>query len=308
MGFPCQAHYEELSAPKLPKYEIAAIGDSIQVIDASKKTNGFWIYSPIGEAKPADNVVVFMHGYGAYNPMIFGAWIRHLVNNGNIVIYPRYQKTLYSPRPNKFVAKALQGIQNALKVLESRGVNSDLWSSLDVIGHSYGGVISMNMAQNTKAYKLPPIHALMIVSAGSGPFNGGVLQNYDKVDANLVIVDSDNDTTVGDIFSRYVDSLTVNIANKVYLHQNACVAGGVRLTCHHNEPYALDADFDNEVRNYTTKKAMRVGRTNILDTNGYWEIFDQLIESGADFELFDASKKEWLLSEKFPTMRLTVHQ
>jgi len=269
--------------------------------------DGFWIYLPKGSAKPAANVVVFVHGYGAYNPMIFGAWIRHLVEDGNIVIYPRYQKTLYSPRPKNFVAKALKGVNNALGILEARGYNSNLWSSIDVIGHSYGGVISMNFAQHRKSYKLPPIANLMIISAGSGPFKGGVLNAYDHVDANLVIIDSDNDTTVGDVFSRHVDSLTVDTENKVYLHQGACSAGNINLSCHHNEPYALDYAFDNEVRNYTAKKALRVGRTNILDTNGYWKIFDKMIESGAEFELFDAGKKEWLLSQEYPTIRLTVN-
>ncbi len=292
---------------KLPKYTVEAIGDSIEVINASKKVDGFWIYMPTEKSKAAKNVVLFMHGYGAYNPMIFGAWIRHLVADGHIVIYPRYQKTLYSPSPKKFVKNALVGIQDALRVLESRGVNSRLWSDLDVVGHSYGGVIGMNLAQNNIEFGLPPIKNLMICSAGTGPFKAGVLNEYHTVKANLIIVDSEHDTTVGDVFSKHVDTLTEGKQNKVYLHQKAMQAGDIRLSSHHNEPYALDMAFDNGVRNYTAKKALRVGQENILDHAGYWKLFDQLILQNEGFSLFDVSHKEWLLSEKFPNLRLLVH-
>lgn len=305
LGFsvPCQGN---IGKDKMPKYKVNSVGQDIMLLDASKKADGFWIYLPQGESKKADNVVVFMHGYGAYNPMIFGAWIKHLVADGNIVIYPRYQKSLSRPLPKKFVPNALRGIREAFMVLEDMGVDSDLWSSLDVVAHSYGGVISMNLAQNSEAYELPPIKTLMICSAGSGPFKGGVLDTYDKVDSNLIIIDSEGDMTVGSRFSIYVDELTKGKKNKVYLNQRSFRNGDIRLTSHHNEPYAVDTAFDNGVRNYTAKKAIRVGKVNILDTGGYWKLFDSLMLEEEKFSLFDETVTEWQLSKNHPDIKLTV--
>ena len=282
------------------------IGDSIDVINASKKVDGFWIYTPNKNFRSAENVVLFMHGYGAYNPMIFGAWIRHLVEDGNIVIYPRYQKTLYVPSPKKFVDKALTGLKDALLVLEATGWDSALWKELDLVGHSYGGVISMNFAQNQLEYDLPLIKNVMICSAGTGPFKAGILDSYDQVDANLIMVTSHFDTTVGNKFTKRVERLTPSKKNKIYLHQKSASVGGIKLTSHHNEPYALDEEFDNDVRNYTAKKALRVGRTNILDTAGYWKLFDDLMAHEADFVLFKNGQKAWPLSEKHPELKLNV--
>ena len=291
---------------KMPKYKVGSVGEDIQVLDASQKADGFWIYLPQGNAKKADNVVVFMHGYGAYNPMIFGSWIKHLVTQGNIVIYPRYQKSLSRPLPKRFVRNALQGIKEAFLVLEDRGIEKRLWSSLDLVGHSYGGVISSNLAQNIEAYGLPPIDNLMICSAGTGPFKGGILESYDRLASNLIIIDSKNDTTVGSRFSKYINGLTTNKANKVYLHQSSIRKGDVKLTSHHNEPYALDVDFDNGIRNYTAKKALRVGKVNILDTEGYWKLFDSLMLEEENFSLFNKANTEWLLSQEHPEIKLTV--
>ena len=293
---------------KLPKYTVEAIGDSIEVLNASKKMDGFWIYLPKEDVVPANNLVVFMHGYGAFNPLLFGAWIRRLVASGNIVIYPRYQKTLTVPRPRQFVNKSLTGIKDALRLLQKRGWDESLWAELDLVGHSYGGVISMNLAENNAEYGIPPIKNVMICNAGSGPFKAGVLDNYDKVKANLIMITSQYDTTVGSKFTKRVERLTTEKQNKIYLHQKSFTEDDYKLTSHHNEPYALDIDFDNKVRNYTVKKAFRVGRTNEIDEGGYWRLFDELIANGEAFIERIQKQKEWYLSDTYPSLKLTIKE
>src|SRR6185503_14310076 len=45
----------------------------------------YWIFEPdTAETLP---VVVFLHGYGNMDPGIYGGWIDHLAQRGNIVIY-----------------------------------------------------------------------------------------------------------------------------------------------------------------------------------------------------------------------------
>ncbi|MEZ4892408.1 MAG: hypothetical protein R2778_05270 [Saprospiraceae bacterium] len=57
--------------------------------------DGYWLFEPADPKPDSAEVVVFLHGYGAYNPMAYGKWIKHLVAKGNIVIYPRYQKICF---------------------------------------------------------------------------------------------------------------------------------------------------------------------------------------------------------------------
>jgi hypothetical protein len=132
------------------------------------------------------------------------------------------------------------------------------------------------------------------------------LKAYDNLASNLIIIDSKNDTTVGSRFSKYINGLTGNKNNKVYLNQSSFKKGDVKLTSHHNEPYALDIAFDNGVRNYTAKKALRVGKVNILDTEGYWKLFDSLMREEEKFSLFNKTNTEWQLSQEHPEIKLTV--
>jgi|GEM_PF-1552004 len=301
-----QTSYTQDPSKKLPKYTVQSIGDSIEVISAGKKMDGFWIYLPEKDIIPANNVVLFMHGYGAFNPLLFGAWIRHLVQQGNIVIYPRYQKTLTVPRPRQFVNNSLTGLKDAFRVLADRGWEESLWSDLDVVGHSYGGVISMNMAEHQAEYGIPPIKNVMICNAGSGPFKAGVLDNYNNVEANLIMLTSQYDTTVGSKFTKRVERLTAHKSNKIYLQQRSFSAKNYKITSHHNEPYALDTAFDNGIRNYTVKKAFRVGQTNEIDTEGYWKLFDNLIHHGDDFIRQIMKQNEWSISEKYPALKLRI--
>ena len=61
-------------------------------------------------------MVVFLHGWFAVNPGFYGAWIDHLVRDGNIVIFPRYQNDV-GTMPQDFLPNALAAIRDALGVL-----------------------------------------------------------------------------------------------------------------------------------------------------------------------------------------------
>jgi hypothetical protein len=69
----------------------------IRMLDNGDQVDGYWLFEPTLPTPDSAHVIVFLHGYGAYNPMIYGKWIKHLVRNGNIVIYPRYQKNNFFP-------------------------------------------------------------------------------------------------------------------------------------------------------------------------------------------------------------------
>src|SRR4051794_2049301 len=49
----------------------------------------YWLFEPAEPTPPAAPVVVLLHGWYAYNPAAYGAWIEHLARSGQTVIFPR---------------------------------------------------------------------------------------------------------------------------------------------------------------------------------------------------------------------------
>ena len=145
--------------------------DSVRFLSYADQPDGYWLFEPISEGIDSAHVVVFTHGYGAYNPMVYGDWIRHIVRKGNIVIFPRYQKNLTSPKTKFFVENTTKGIKDALIELDT-GLNhvKPIDGVISLVGHSYGGVISANLAVNYKALGLPQPDVVLLCSPGSGPF------------------------------------------------------------------------------------------------------------------------------------------
>ena len=42
--------------------------------------NQYWIFEPSKPKPVTAPLIIFIHGWGAVNPMIYGAWIEHVVN------------------------------------------------------------------------------------------------------------------------------------------------------------------------------------------------------------------------------------
>ena len=61
--------------------------------------------------------MVFLHGWFAVNPGFYGAWIDHLVRNGRIVIFPRYQNDV-GTMPQDFLPNAMAAVHDAMGVLQ----------------------------------------------------------------------------------------------------------------------------------------------------------------------------------------------
>ena len=73
-----------------------------------------WVLRPDGRPK---SVVVFVHGLGGpqeIDPTNHLPWLRHLVEQGNAVIYPAYET---EPGGTKAVAHILPGVKNGLREL-----------------------------------------------------------------------------------------------------------------------------------------------------------------------------------------------
>ncbi len=254
--------------------------DSLTIYNCAENQDGYWLYEPTNPKPERANVIVFMHGYGAYNPMIYGGWIKHLVLKGNIVIFPRYQKNLFSPSTDKFVENTMKGILDAIKELKTGDHVIPILDNISFVGHSYGGVISANLSVNYKELGIPFPDVLMLCSPGTGPFNGALLDDYSELptDTKLLVLVSEDDQTVGDKVGILIYESAINVKNRNLLRQFEDNYGKPKITAGHNESYALDEDFDSGVRNVSTRRAKRKGTIDALDYNGYWKLFDALLD------------------------------
>ena len=253
--------------------------DSVLVYDKAATPDGYWLFTPSNPSPSKAHVVTFIHGYGAYNPMIYGGWIRHLVRRGNIVIYPRYQRHLLSPAPDKFAPNVATAIRDALTFIsDSLDIEADT-SRFALIGHSYGGAVAADLAVNFQSYQVPKASAVMLCAPGTGKFKGGRLEDYSNMpaDTKLLIVVNEDDWVVGDELAVKIFEETRHLEYRNLLRQHADDYGSPPIEAHHNQTYALDTLFDSGVRNYTARKAMRIGRADAVDFYCYWKLADALL-------------------------------
>ncbi|HLF64823.1 MAG TPA: alpha/beta fold hydrolase [Saprospiraceae bacterium] len=273
-----------LAAEAQPPIETRALTaiENLTVVDAYEGEQGYYLFCPSVRPVQATVPIVFVHGYGALNPMIYGKWIRHLTEHGHCVIYPRYQEDLFKTSPHDFTTNAVAAIAEALTRIKEADIGSDT-DGLYLVGHSYGGVIIANLAANWRALHLPEPRVAFLCEPGSGPFKGGVLDSYHTIDSTLhmAIMVGDNDETVGQEFGSMVFESAVNTPNRVLLWQYACTQDTFSVSASHYEPYAIDVAFDNGIENFTSRKALRVAQLDHIDTEGYWKVFDMLIAKDA---------------------------
>lgn len=256
--------------------------ESVSFFDAADRADGYWLFEPANPKPDSADVIVFLHGYGAYNPMCYGKWVKHLVAKGNIVIYPRYQKNLVWPRPGGFPANAAKGIRDAIKALQDRdGHVRPRLDKVVYIGHSYGGVIATNLGVNWQKLRIPKPSGMLLAEPGSGPFKGARLNNYAGLpaDLNLIIVVGEDDYVVGSEFGQIIFETAVNTPQRNLVVQRRDTTGPRRwILATHSEPYCYDLDFDNGVRNYTAQRVLYMSRLNEVDFHCYWKLSDALID------------------------------
>lgn len=266
-----------------PRPEFDYTYDQIGTLSKDQDEKGYNIYYPVASATIETPVVLFIHGYGAINPMIFGEWISHLVRQGNVVIYPRYQKNLLSPSTEEFTSLVGNAYRNALEDLKSIP-NIQISKDHFIVGHSYGGVITANIALKYKELNLPKPRAIFSCEPGHGPLTGGVEPDYSAMDPTIpmVILVGDDDWTVGDEFGKRLYYETDMDQPKFLLRQKAASYDTFSITASHYEPYAINEQFDNGHRNITFSRAMKMGKLDAVDYHAYWRILDQLIISRSE--------------------------
>ena len=201
------------------------------------------------------------------------------VKKGNVVIFPRYQKNLISPGTGKFVGNAVAGIKSGLECIKEQGLNVAT-DHMGYVGHSYGGVINAHIVAKYDGFELPRPVALMCCSPGTGPFSGGVLEDYGTIheELKMLLMVSANDRIVGDKFAKRLFREAKNVKDRNYIIQYPDRNGAEAIYAGHNESYALDKTFDSGEQNITTRRSLRIASTDWVDYAGYWKLFDALMD------------------------------
>lgn len=248
--------------------------------DYADKPYGYWLFEPASPRPDSAHVLVFVHGYGGYNPMIYGKWIKHLVRRGNIVIFPRYQKDLFFPRPPRFAKNVARAIRDALDELQKEEHVKPITDQLLFAGHSYGGIISAKLAVQFDKFAIPQPKGLLLCAPGTGPLTGGRLRSYKAMpaDTKIVIVVSENDEVVGEKMAKRIHRTAIHTPNRDLLYLSKDQHGDPAIKASHNQSYSLDLAFDSGKRNFTAKRALRLARFDVVDHHAYWKILDAMAD------------------------------
>lgn len=259
----------------------------------------YWIYEPDAPKPRSAPLVVFLHGWGGTNPLYYGAWIDHLVRRGNIVVFPRYQSSLLTPRAH-FIPNTLEAVKDAIQRLQKAPghVRPEL-HRVAAVGHSLGGVLAASLAALAAQSGLPPVRAVMAIEPGMTSHPANVpIADLKKIpgDTLLLTVAGDRDTFVGDFDAKriYYESTRVSADNKDFVTLVTDDHGTPELIANHRAPTAPDKSYDNgEVdrtaprestsgdtqMNGTRPPSTRLPVVNALDYYGLWKLFDGLCDA-----------------------------
>jgi pimeloyl-ACP methyl ester carboxylesterase len=254
-----------------------------------------WIFTPAGVQLAQAPVVVFVHGWGAMDPYLYGGWILHLIRRGNIVIYPRYQENL-TTLLDEMTPNAVESVQHAFQQLATTGSVLADCDRVAIVGHSMGGFIATNLAADSN---IPVPKAVMIIAPGDGedqmPRLGERLVLADpsglSSDTLFLLVTGDADTVVGNRGATKIWSALQGIprAGRMF----AVLASDYRLSpsllADHLSPLAVDRSFPEEPTDGGDKRPLGVNALHqrwaarfapdALDYDGYWKMFDELLDT-----------------------------
>jgi hypothetical protein len=194
-----------------------------------------------------------MHGNTAIVPLPYEAWIEHMVQRGNIVIYPRYQTGLLEIFFS-YESDALFAIKAALTILgPSADTTRFAWA-----GHSLGGILQFSLAAKAVGAGLPVAKA--IFAAHPGPFaviNGSIFDEISP-DTMVLILVGDDDNIVADTTGIKIMAALPQIRWKNLLEVHSDAHGSPPLVAGHFAPLSPPTDA--------------------LDYYAYWRLSDALFD------------------------------
>ena len=263
----CSSLYAELN-DKPPGRQENGFGSTETYIASSYETvrmgsasqgDKLWYYVP-DQLKNGDSAptIIFLHGFSALFPYVYRSHIEHLLFQGNIVIFPQFQKSslwgflnesgILSPADqNIWAQRAVDSANGALNDLGSRVASNEIY----LYGHSLGGLIALAW----QAHGGQPVQGIMLShpqvdsSAGMPAFVAAFVKIEEipwrdyvgDIDVPVVILNGDEDTIAPISQSEEIlAGLTSSPHAQLYVAQGDDY-GRPRISPNHGAP--LDAIF-----------------------------------------------------------------
>ncbi|MCC6580862.1 MAG: alpha/beta hydrolase fold domain-containing protein [Phycisphaeraceae bacterium] len=253
----------------------------------------YWLFEPDQPKPDKASLVLFLHGWGQMNPVVYGGWIDHLVRRGHVVVYPCYQDTMLT-LPGDFLPNVLACLRDALRQLSWENHVAIDPDRMAVIGHSCGGILGPNYAAIARQQGLPVPRVILCVAPGRSRLF--TLMDLSKLDAgtHLAAISTPTDGFVGDMDARRIlhESTAIAAGRKHDIFMRDDWHGRPVLRSGHLACLALDSRYDARnipygfMGRWTTDQTPPVweypfwlSTADAVDRQGFWRVFDAMWDS-----------------------------
>ncbi|MDX1942045.1 MAG: alpha/beta fold hydrolase, partial [Saprospiraceae bacterium] len=166
-------------------HDVKANSD-IQIEEFGKGAAKYWLIYNALDTNSKQRLIVFLHGYGASNPACYGGWIRHLVESGEVILFPKFQQGTFLPKPNKIERLVHESVESSLNYLKNK--HNTVFDEIIFIGHSIGGIIAANLADEYGRTKKHYVAGLFLVQPGHKFLKLGRRSDYSEIDSRTKII------------------------------------------------------------------------------------------------------------------------
>jgi acetyl esterase/lipase len=268
--------YRESDAEPAPPHR------TVRRFEIGQGPRSYWLFEPDQPRPERAPVVVFLHGWFAVNPGFYGAWIDHLVRDGRIVVFPRYQNDVGTLPPD-FLPNAVAALDDALGALHVGvgHVRPDL-TRFALIGHSAGG----NLAAQIAALAADPHSGIPVPKAVVAVMPGEVIPmrrpSLDRIAGAtlMLVIVGEEDIVVGDLRGRqiFAEATAIPPARKRFIFFRSDRHGYPPLIADHAAPTGGHPKLDNGEGLFRSLQ-MSLGEVNALDRAGFWRLADVTLDA-----------------------------
>ena len=162
----------------------------------------YYIYEPAKPTPTVAPIILFIHGWLAYSPNEYMAWISHIVRKGYVVVWVQYDAGL---RPfQTFEGNAMATWKDALNRLATYWwephvrpeVNGQGGMKTAIVGHSVGGYLGAILAARAADFRneIPKPYAVVAIEpAGERLILAPDFANIDPATKMIIVVADEDD-------------------------------------------------------------------------------------------------------------------
>jgi dienelactone hydrolase len=234
-----------------------------------------YAYYTAGKPETPRPVVVFLHGWGATNPMVYGGWIDHLARRGYLVLFPAFQE-VGRTRPVDATARAAARVKAALAALQSDPDARPDTTRVAILGHSAGAGVAANLAAIAKTNDLPVPKLVFLMMPGgiaSDEKSRGIqLADLAQIDAgtDMIAMVGDRESAASERVSRRILRAASEVppSRKLFMRAGSDDHGFPTLSATLAAPGAPLDGYDTAARPAARPEGAARGRAALVSRHG----------------------------------------